>query len=190
MRNKRRGQKNRIPGTITFHRWIRNAIASGMPFDRFVRSILTATGNVSVSPPVQWYAEVRFLDRYVDDTAQVFLGLRIGFCPMPPSSLREFHAARLLRAGRLLHPVARREGIGVAERRANETVFIKATGSVKHPITGEVSNRTGWGLRTWTCRLTPIPGTGWSTGWQRGRTRILLERSSIGCGPTVSDVDG
>ena len=28
--------------------------------------------------PAQWYAEVRYLDRYVDDTAQVFLGMRVG----------------------------------------------------------------------------------------------------------------
>ncbi|MCA9068544.1 MAG: DUF1549 domain-containing protein, partial [Planctomycetaceae bacterium] len=78
LRNKRRGQTARIPGTIAFHRWIRRAIALNKPYDQFVREIITATGDVSVNPPAQWYAEVRYLDRYVDDTAQVFLGMRIG----------------------------------------------------------------------------------------------------------------
>ena len=145
LRNKRRGQKNRIPGTITFHRWIRNAIASGMPFDRFVRSILTATGNVSVSPPVQWYAEVRYLDRYVDDTAQVFLGLRIGCARCHHHPFENFTQRDYYGLAAFFTRVARREGIGVAERRANETVFIKATGSVKHPITGEVVKPHGLG---------------------------------------------
>ena len=145
LRNKRRGQKDRIPGTITFHRWIRNAIARGMPYDRFVRQILTATGNVSVSPPVQWYAEVRYLDRYVDDTAQVFLGLRIGCARCHHHPFENFTQADYYGLAAFFTRVDRREGTGVAERRANETVLIKASGSVKHPVTGEVVKPRGLG---------------------------------------------
>ena len=36
LRNKRRGQKPRISGTIAFHRWIRNVIATNQPYDEFV----------------------------------------------------------------------------------------------------------------------------------------------------------
>ena len=78
LRNKRRNQKERVPGTLGFHRWIRNAIAANMPYDEFVRAIITASGSPAVNPPAQWYAEVRYLDRYVDDTAEIFLGVRIG----------------------------------------------------------------------------------------------------------------
>ena len=145
LRNKRRGQKDRIAGTITFHRWIRNAIASGMPFDRFVRSILTATGNVSVSPPAQWYAEVRYLDRYVDDTAQVFLGLRIGCARCHHHPFENFTQGDYYGLAAFFTRIGRREGIGVAERRAKETVFIKAAGSVKHPVTGNVVKPHGLG---------------------------------------------
>jgi len=145
LRNKRRGQKDRIPGTITFHRWIRNAIAQGMPYDRFVRQILTATGNVSVSPPVQWYAEVRYLDRYVDDTAQVFLGLRIGCARCHHHPFENFTQTDYYGLAAFFTRVDRREGTGVAERRANETVLVKASGSVKHPVTGEVVKPHGLG---------------------------------------------
>ncbi len=145
LRNKRRGQKDRIPGTISFHRWIRNAIASGMPFDQFVRSILTATGNVSVSPPAQWYAEVRYLDRYVDDTAQVFLGLRIGCARCHHHPFENFTQGDYYGLAAFFTRIGRREGIGVAERRANETVFIKAAGSVKHPVTGKLVKPHGLG---------------------------------------------
>ena len=145
LRNKRRGQKDRVAGTITFHRWIRNAIAGGMPYDRFVRQILTATGNVSVSPPAQWYAEVRYLDRYVDDTAQVFLGVRIGCARCHHHPFENFTQSDYYGLAAFFTRVDRREGMGVAERRANETILIKATGSVTHPVTGEVVKPHGLG---------------------------------------------
>src|SRR5262249_25160735 len=78
LRNKRRKQQEREPGTLGFHRWIRNAIAENVPYARFVRGIIRASGSPAVHPPAQWYAEVRSLDRYVDDPAEVFLGVRIG----------------------------------------------------------------------------------------------------------------
>ena len=138
LRNKRRGQKPRIPGTIAFHRWIRNSIAVNKPYDQFVREVITATGNVSVNPPAQWYAEVRYLDRYVDDTAQVFLGIRIGCARCHHHPFEKFSQTDYYGLAAFFGRVDRKGGTGVAERRANETVFVKATGEVKHPGTGEV----------------------------------------------------
>lgn len=145
LRNKRRGQKDRLPGTIAFHRWIRNALAKNVPYDQFVREIITATGDVSVTPTAQWYAEVRYLDAFVDDSAQVFLGLRIGCarCHHHPSekiTQRDYYGLAAF-FGR----VDRKGGSGVAERRANEAIFVKPAGSVKHPETGEVVPPHGLG---------------------------------------------
>ena len=138
LRNKRRGQAARIPGTIAFHRWIRNAIAANVPYDQFIRDVITATGNVSVNPPAQWYAEVRYLDRYVDDTAQVFLGIRIGCARCHHHPFEKFSQDDYYGLAAFFGRVDRKGGAGVAERRANETVFVKASGDVKHPVTGEV----------------------------------------------------
>ena len=138
LRNKRRGQAERIVGTITFHRWIRNAIASGMRYDDFVRQILTATGNVSVSPAAQWYAEVRYLDRYVDDTAQVFLGLRIGCARCHHHPFENFTQGDYYGLAAFFTRVDRRGGVGNSERRSNETIVIKASGSVRHPVTNDL----------------------------------------------------
>jgi len=138
LRNKRRGQTPRIPGTIAFHRWIRTALATNMPYDEFVREIITATGNVTVNPPAQWYAEVRYLDRYVDDTAQVFLGIRIGCARCHHHPFEKFSQDDYYGLAAFFGRVGRKGGAGVAERRADETVFVEATGEVKHPVTGEV----------------------------------------------------
>ncbi|MEO1995261.1 MAG: DUF1549 and DUF1553 domain-containing protein, partial [Planctomycetaceae bacterium] len=145
LRNKRRGQSPRIPGTIAFHRWIRNAVAGNLPYDRFVREILTATGNVESNPPAQWYAEVRYLERYVDDTAQLFLGTRIACArchhhPFENISQRDYYGLDAFFAR-----VDRKGGSGVAERRANEAIFVKPTGEVKHPLTGQAVPPHGLG---------------------------------------------
>jgi Protein of unknown function (DUF1549)/Protein of unknown function (DUF1553) len=67
----------RAQGTFAFHNWIREAIANDRPYDEFVRDILGATGDESKNPPTVWYKDLKDPEQFVDDTAQVFLGLRI-----------------------------------------------------------------------------------------------------------------
>jgi hypothetical protein len=74
---KRKGQPALAQGTFAFHNWIRQAIAADMPFDDFAREILTATGDENKHPPTVWYKELTNPEQFVDDTAQVFLGLRL-----------------------------------------------------------------------------------------------------------------
>jgi hypothetical protein len=76
LRNKRRGEEAKR-STYAFAAWIRDAFQQNMPYDQFVRAILTAQGNVSDSPAVNWYREVRNVTHQVNDTAQLFLGTRI-----------------------------------------------------------------------------------------------------------------
>ncbi|MFN4260120.1 MAG: DUF1549 domain-containing protein [Gemmataceae bacterium] len=77
LRVKRRNQADRAKGTFAFHGWIRDAIANDMPYDDFARAVLAATGDEINSPPTVWYKELTQPEQFVDDTAQVFLGLRI-----------------------------------------------------------------------------------------------------------------
>jgi len=77
LRVKRRNQPERAKGTFAFHNWIRKSIARDKPYDEFVRDILGATGDELSSPPTVWYKELTSPDQFVDDTAQVFLGLRM-----------------------------------------------------------------------------------------------------------------
>lgn len=77
LRVKRRNERNRAQGTFAFHDWIRNAVAEDRPYDEFARSILGAVGDERSSPPTVWYKELVQPEQFVDDTAQVFLGLRL-----------------------------------------------------------------------------------------------------------------
>jgi hypothetical protein len=74
---KRKQQANSAQGTFTFHNWIREAIAADKPYDEFAREILAATGDETKNPPTVWYKEIVNPEQFVDDTAQVFLGLRL-----------------------------------------------------------------------------------------------------------------
>ncbi len=78
LRVKRRGEATRAAGTFAFHGWIREAVASDMPYSDFVRTILGATGEETKSPTTVWYKELEKPEQFVDDVSQVFLGQRLG----------------------------------------------------------------------------------------------------------------
>lgn len=76
LRNKRRNETY-ARGTRIFHDWIRDNLHNNVPFDQMARQLLTATGEIGQNPPVAWYREVKETNEQVEDTAQLFLGLRI-----------------------------------------------------------------------------------------------------------------
>ncbi|MCE9533371.1 MAG: DUF1553 domain-containing protein, partial [Planctomycetes bacterium] len=139
LRNKLRKQRDRFPGTVGFHRWIRNALADNIPYDRFVKEILTASGSPAVNPPSQWYGEVRSLDRYVDDTAQVFLGVRIGCARCHNHPFEKFSQDDYFGLAAFFSRVGRKGGTGLrTERASEEVIYVLPSGEVKHPLTGKV----------------------------------------------------
>lgn len=138
LRNRRRGQAPRLPGTIGFHRWIRDALAVNMPYDQFVREIICAVGDPAFHPPAQWYHEVRSLDQCVDDTAQVFLGVRIGCARCHNHPFENYTQEDYYGLAAYFARVSRKGGNGVAERRADEVIYLKPEATVKHPVTNQV----------------------------------------------------
>ncbi|HTH50176.1 MAG TPA: DUF1549 domain-containing protein [Candidatus Limnocylindria bacterium] len=76
LRNKRADAKQ-ARGTYAFHDWIRDSLAANKPYDQFAREILAASGDVTENPPVAWYRQVRTMQNQLEDTAELFLGLRL-----------------------------------------------------------------------------------------------------------------
>ena len=75
LRNQRINNNTAV--TYRFHDWVRRAFQKNMPYDRFVRNMLVASGDVEIHPPVSWYLQVNTATEQMEDTAQLFLGLRI-----------------------------------------------------------------------------------------------------------------
>jgi hypothetical protein len=140
LRVKRRNQPDRAAGTFAFHSWIREAIARDKPYDQFVREILAATGDESQAPPTVWYKELQNPQEFVDDTAQVFLGLRIACAqchhhPYEKWSQDDYWglAAFFGRVGRKNMQIPGGAGNQQANR---QVIFNKATGNVQNKRTG------------------------------------------------------
>ena len=76
LRNKKeRGEDT--PGTMLFHRWLWSSLYDNKPYDQFVREIVSASGDPTINPAVVWYRDVDSVEEQVEDTAQLFLGIRI-----------------------------------------------------------------------------------------------------------------
>jgi len=146
LRNKREGNPKAQRGTYSFYDWIRENLSRNVPYDRFVRGILAASGTPETSPPVQWYRRIKATDAFVDDTAQVFLGMRLQCAkchhhPFEKWSQNDYYgfAAFFARVGRKPSLDAQRAG------RDDEVIYTARTGSVAHPKTGQVMAPKGLG---------------------------------------------
>lgn len=138
-RGKEGNSAQRAQGTFAFHGWIRDAVASNMPYDEFVRSILGATGEESKNPPTVWYKDLQQPEQFVDDTAQVFLGLRIACAnchhhPYEKWSQDDYWglAAFFGRLGKKQLPV-----VGSQQQTNTQVIYSKAEGTVTNKRTNK-----------------------------------------------------
>ena len=76
LRNKR-GAPTHTRGTYAFYDWIRDSLLANKPYDQFAREIVAASGDISQNPPVAWYRQVNNPNAQLEDTAQLFLGMRL-----------------------------------------------------------------------------------------------------------------
>ncbi len=77
LRNRRDSGADDPAPTAAFHGWLRDNFARDRPFAELARDVLTAQGAAPAAPPVLWYREVRDASAQAEDTAQLFLGVRI-----------------------------------------------------------------------------------------------------------------
>jgi len=76
LRNKRTKPAD-APANFGFFDWIRESLRTNKPYNEFVRDILAASGDVADNPPVAWYRQVKEPQQELEDTAQLFLGMRM-----------------------------------------------------------------------------------------------------------------
>ncbi len=137
-------------GAWAFRNWIRQAVASNMPYDKFAYTILTASGSNLENPPAAYYKILRKPEDIMENTTQVFLAIRFNCnkCHDHPferwTQDQYYHlAAYFARVGLKPDPrFADRKIQGTAVEGAKplvEIVFDKSGGEVKHARTGEVT---------------------------------------------------
>ena len=76
LRNKRKSG-NYARGTQGFHEWVRGSLHNNKPYDQFVAELITAKGEIGHNPAAAWFRNVPGQKERLQDTAQVFLGVRL-----------------------------------------------------------------------------------------------------------------
>ncbi len=128
-----------IKAVLNLDAWLRDAFRRNLPYDQFVRTIITARGsNFREGPAVVW-RDRREPEEAATIVSQLFLGIRLECAkchhhPFESWGQEQFYefAAYFARVGH--------KGAAVAPPIAagEETVFLKKSGAVKHPLTGQV----------------------------------------------------
>lgn len=137
-------------GAWALRGWIRQAIARNLPYDRFVREILTASGSTLANPPAAYYKVLRKPGDAMENTTQLFLAVRFNCnkChdhPFERWTQDQYYqlAAYFAQIGRKESPEAQNRKVGGTNVEQPlpqiEVVYDQTAGEVKHERTGALT---------------------------------------------------
>jgi hypothetical protein len=119
--------------------WVRDAFRRNLPYDEFVRKVVTAQGSTFRDGPATIFRDRREPEEIATMMSQLFLGIRLECAkchhhPFESLGQDQFYgfAAYFARVGR------KRTGLSPPISGGEEIVFTARSGSVKHPLTGAV----------------------------------------------------
>ncbi len=136
-------------GAWAFRDWIRQAVATNMPYDEFAFEVLTASGSTLENPPAAYYKTLRTPEELVENTTQLFLATRFNCnkChdhPFERWTQDQYYelAAYFSQIGRKDEPQFANQRIGgtavEGAKAAVEIVYDSGEGQVTHARTGAV----------------------------------------------------
>ncbi len=141
LRNKRRSPNDRR-ATYAFHAWIRDSFLQNKPYDEFVGDIIASSGQADQNPPVAWYREVNDQPAQVEDTAQLFLGLRIQCARCHHHPFEKWSEKDYYGFSAFFAQVGRKKG---TQPGLDRIYHRTGEAQAKHPKTGEMLKPTGLG---------------------------------------------
>ncbi len=113
----RRDRDTYQAGNFAFHQWIRQSLQENKPYDRFVREILTASGEISRNPAVAWWRQVSKDFEQVEDVAQLFMGVRIQCARCHHHPFEKWSRKDYYGMAAFFSRVGRKEGLSPDEQR-------------------------------------------------------------------------
>lgn len=119
-------------GAVAFTRWIRTQLRQNVPYDEFVRRILTAEGSTLAESPAGFFQVQSDSEKLGRSVAQLFLGVRIECAqchhhPLERWDQKDFFALAGVFTGVTRKPLAL-GGVKISDGAATD---------LKHPRTGE-----------------------------------------------------
>ncbi len=143
--NKQLGEE----GAWAMRNWIKQAVSSNLPYDQFVFRVLTASGSNLENPPASYYKVLRKPDEVMENTTQLFLGVRFNCnkCHDHPFErwTQDQHwslAAYFAKVGRKDDPKHAEKKLGGGDvegmKALGEIIFDQDSGEVRHPNSNAV----------------------------------------------------
>ncbi len=128
-----------IKAVLNYDYWIRSAFRKNLPYDEFVRQLITARGSTWHNGAVTLFRDRRSPDELTTIVTQLFLGIRLECAkchhhPFEKWAQQDYYefAAFFARVGR------KGTGLSPPISGGEELVLTAERGEVKHPTTGEV----------------------------------------------------
>ncbi|MDA7618057.1 DUF1549 and DUF1553 domain-containing protein [Verrucomicrobia bacterium] len=128
-----------IKSVYMLDQWIRECFRKNMPYDAFVREILTLEGSNHKATPASIYRDKRTPEDLTVLFSQVFLGVRLECAKCHHHPFEKWGQEDFYQAAAHFGSV-KQKGAGVSPpiSAGTETFFFRSGGQVKHPRTGEV----------------------------------------------------
>ncbi len=126
--------------TFAFHAWVREAIAENRPYDQFATDLIAAKGDPVANPAASWYRtrdfmadEEKQLKEHVDDTAQLFLGMRIQCAQCHHHPFEKWSQDDYYGFASFFRRIGKKQGADFSSPK----LFVKPSGLARHPKTGK-----------------------------------------------------
>ena len=129
-------------GAQSLHAWIRGAVASNMPYDKFAASFLNSEGSTIKNPPTSYYKVLRSPDAVMENTTQLFLGIRFSCNKCHDHPFERWTQRNYWELSAYFAQVGRKNAPGAknlpnagftATGGTEELIFDKKDGEVKYP---------------------------------------------------------
>ncbi|MEM8670636.1 MAG: DUF1549 and DUF1553 domain-containing protein [Planctomycetota bacterium] len=132
------GTRLRPVAVKTYYQWVRNAVSENLPWDQFVRQILTATGSSDSNGATNFYALHQSPEDMTENASQAFLGLSIGCAKCHNHPLEKWTNDQYYAMANLFSRV-RAKGWGGDGRNGDgiRTLYVATSGELIQPSLGK-----------------------------------------------------
>lgn len=127
-----------IKAVLNYDNWIRQQLRDDVPYDEFVRQLVTAKGSTWQNGAVTLYRDRRTPDEMATLISRLFLGVRLDCAkchhhPFEKWSQRDFYQFAAFFAN-VSH---KGKGLSPPISGGEETIFVSSGKTVEHPVSGE-----------------------------------------------------
>lgn len=118
-------------GVRKFRNWIHAAVAENMPYDKFVHTLVTASGDAYENAPANYLRVVRDTSTATENVTQLFLGVRFSCNKCHDHPFERWTQNQYYQMGAFFAQVNFKPG----PQAGDEVIFDRAGGEVMHPKT-------------------------------------------------------